>query len=99
MPDAIATQFADDNSTRVTQWSFAAAGDATGAHVHEFDYIVVPVTGGQLTVVADDGTEKAMVQVAGMPYQGVAGTSHNVVSATDQPIVFVEVELKAATTS
>jgi beta-alanine degradation protein BauB len=95
MPDAIATEFADDNRTRVTRWSFAAAGDSTGHHVHEFDYIVVPVTGGALTVVAPDGREAPMQQVAAAPYRGVAGTSHTVVSADASPVVFVEIELKS----
>jgi quercetin dioxygenase-like cupin family protein len=95
MPEARATRYVDDDRTRVTQWSFARAGEATGEHVHEFDYVVVPVTGGELTVIADDGTRKPMVQIAGTPYAGVAGTRHNVVSAGDAPIVFVEVEVKA----
>lgn len=99
MQHAQATYYTDDDRTRVTQWSFAAAGDATGPHVHEFDYIVVPVTGGELTVIAADGTEKSMVQVAGAPYSGVAGTSHNVISVGDAPIVFVEVELKTPSAS
>lgn len=94
MSDARATEFVDDGRARVTQWSFAAPGDATGPHVHEFDYIVVPVTGGELTVVASDGSVTSMVQRAGIPYRGVAGTSHNVVAAGEPPIVFVEVELK-----
>jgi hypothetical protein len=66
--------------------------------VHEFDYIVVPVTGGELTVVASDGTERSMRQVAATPYSGQAGTSHNVVAVGDTPIVFVEVEIKTPAT-
>ncbi|HEU0205401.1 MAG TPA: cupin [Pseudolysinimonas sp.] len=99
MHEAQATQYTDDDRTRVTRWSFSATGDATGPHVHEFDYLVVPVTGGELTVISADGTEKSMVQVAGVPYNGVAGTSHNVVSAGDAPVVFVEVEMKTPSTS
>jgi len=94
MTEAQATQYVDHDRARVTQWSFATAGDATGLHTHEFDYIVVPVTGGELTVVAEDGTATRMVQVAGVPYSGHAGTRHNVVSASSYLVVFVEVELK-----
>ena len=94
MPEACPTIFLDDGRSRVTQWSFAHAGEATGPHVHEFDYVVIPVTGGQLTVVAQDGHVTDMVQVAGVPYKGIAGTSHNVSSASSHPVVFVEVELK-----
>lgn len=35
-----------------------------------------------------------MVQMAGSPYLGTAGTEHEVISTSGQPIVFVEVELK-----
>jgi quercetin dioxygenase-like cupin family protein len=98
MSNARATEHIDDDRSRVTQWTFTSAGDATGPHVHEFDYIVVPVTGGELTVVASDGTERSMMQVAGTPYRGQAGTRHNVVAVGDMPIVFVEVELKTQPT-
>ena len=94
MPHAEAAEFADNDRSRITQWSFAAAGASTGPHVHEFDYIVVPVTGGDLTVISSDGSERAMMQVAGVPYTGTAGTRHNVVASSEGPIVFVEVELK-----
>jgi quercetin dioxygenase-like cupin family protein len=93
MSDAQSTQQIDHDGARVTQWRFATAGVATGVHTHEFDYIVVPVTGGELEVVADDGTTTRMTQVAGVSYSGLAGTRHNVVSAGAEPIVFVEVEL------
>jgi beta-alanine degradation protein BauB len=38
---------AEDGRVRVTSWTFEAAGDATGQHVHEYDYVVVPVTGAR----------------------------------------------------
>jgi quercetin dioxygenase-like cupin family protein len=94
MSDAQSTTHIDEDRARVTQWSFATAGDATGVHTHELEYIVVPVTGGELEVVADDGTITRMAQVAGVPYSGHAGTRHNVISASGEPVVFVEVELK-----
>jgi quercetin dioxygenase-like cupin family protein len=84
----------DDDRTRVTTWTFGARDDDTGPHVHEYDYIVVPVTGGAFTVTAADGSTREMVQQAGSPYLGIAGTAHNVTSAGDAPATFVEVELK-----
>jgi len=99
MAEANPTHYVDDGRVRVTQWSFAQAGDATGPHVHEFDYLVIPITGGELTVVSQDGAEAGMVQVAGVPYRGNAGTSHNVVSASNDVIIFVEVELVDARAS
>ncbi len=91
---AQATVVIDDQLVRVTTWTFDATGDATGPHVHEYDYIVVPVTGGSFTVVDSDGATREMTQNAGSPYRGNAGTSHNVINSTGVSAVFVEVELK-----
>ena len=85
---------ADNNEVRVTTWTFGAAGAATGQHRHEFDYVVVPITGGRFEVVDIDGSVREMNQVAGSPYLGAAGTAHDVVSAAAQEAVFVEIELK-----
>jgi len=83
----------DDERIRVTTWTLAA-GAAIGWHRHDFDYVVVPVTGGTFKVVEPDGSERTMEQVAGAPYVGTAGTEHDVVSATDRETIFVEIELK-----
>ena len=85
---------ADNDEVRVTTWTFGAAGAATGQHRHEFDYVVVPITGGRFEVVDIDGSVREMNQVAGSPYLGAAGTEHDVVSAAAQEAVFVEIELK-----
>ena len=79
---------------RVTTWTFEAAGAATGQHRHEFDYIVVPVTGGSFIVTDLDGSVREMDQIAGSPYLGKAGTAHDVVSSSDEAAVFVEIEFK-----
>ena len=84
----------DNDQVRVTTWTFEAAGAATGQHRHEFDYVVVPVTGGTFTVTDLDGSVREMKQVAGSPYLGAAGTAHDVVNGTDQEAIFVEIELK-----
>ena len=84
----------DDQHVRVTTWSFAADGDETGHHVHEYDYLVVPVTGGSFTIIHYDKTTSERIQHAGEPYRGTAGTSHNVVNSSRSPAVFVEIELK-----
>jgi quercetin dioxygenase-like cupin family protein len=84
----------DNDQVRVTTWTFEAAGDAIGQHRHEFDYVVVPVSGGTFTVIDLDGSERQMDQIAGSPYLGRAGTAHDVVKATDDEAVFVEIELK-----
>ena len=94
MTTARATVDIDDARVRVTTWSFAQAGDATGPHLHEFDYVVIPVTGGTFTVTDADGTTREMLQQAGSSYRGAAGTHHDVVSSAAHEVVFVEVELK-----
>ena len=85
----------DDPDARVTTWHFERAGDATGPHVHEYDYVVVPVTGGTFTVTDADGSSREMIQRAGSPYRGSAGTRHDVASSSATTAVFVEVELKS----
>ncbi len=84
----------DDDQVRVTTWTFDGEGAATGPHLHEYDYVVVPITGGRFTVVDSQGTTREMTQEPASPYRGVAGTAHNVISATESRAVFVEIELK-----
>ncbi len=84
----------DDERVRVTTWTFPAPGDDTGFHTHEYDYVVVPVTGGAFTVVDRDETSRQMTQRAGVPYPGTAGTAHNVIYSGAAPAVFVEIEFK-----
>ena len=85
---------ADNDQVRVTTLTFGADGATTGRHRHEFDYVVVPVTGGSFQVTETDGSLREMAQVAGTPYLGAAGTAHDVANATGQEAVFVEIELK-----
>ena len=94
MTEARATVSVDDERVRVTTWTFEGAGAATGQHRHEFDYVVVPITGGAFRVIDRDDSEREMNQIAGAPYLGAAGTAHNVVNAADQKVAFVEIELK-----
>jgi hypothetical protein len=84
----------DDDRVRVATWTFGARGDDTGPHVHEYDYIVVPITGGPFTVTTAAGATSDLVQRTGTPYRGTAGTAHNVTSAGEAPATFVEIELK-----
>jgi hypothetical protein len=84
----------DNNRARVTTWAFSRAGAATGPHRHEFDYIVVPVTGGTFQVTGADGSVTAMTQVPGVPYSRPAGTTHDVISTSGHEAVLVEIELK-----
>ena len=86
---------ADNDDVRVTTWTFAVKGDSTGQHRHEFDYVVVPITGGTFVVTSADGSVREMTQIAATPYLGVAGTAHDVANASSQEAVFVEIEWKS----
>jgi quercetin dioxygenase-like cupin family protein len=90
---AQSTVIADTDHVRVTRWEFHD-GDDTGHHRHEFDYVVVPVTGGSFSVVDNDGATHDMVQEAATPYLGAAGTEHNVINTGGRTAVFIDVELK-----
>jgi quercetin dioxygenase-like cupin family protein len=93
MPIARSTRTVDDERLRVTTLTFGD-GDETGDHRHEYDYLVVPVTGGTFTVVERDGSTRELAQEAGRPYLGRAGTEHNVINASGRAATFVEIELK-----
>lgn len=77
----------------VTRWDFPP-GSETGAHRHGYDYVVVPITNGTLTIESNDGSPaiEAALEL-GVSYNRGAGVEHNVVNLTNEPIAFVEVEL------
>ena len=45
----------DNSKTRVTMWSFEI-DDETGQHIHEYDYVIVPMLDGALKIVDKDGS-------------------------------------------
>ena len=51
----------DTPEVRVTEWRLAP-GSATGHHIHEMDYVIVPVT-PEMTIVAPNG-ERSKAQLA-----------------------------------
>jgi len=89
---AIPTQQSDTDEARVTQWRLPP-GSATGQHRHEFDYVIVPVTNGTLTIDNTAGRSEFPLQ-AGVSYFRKAGVEHDVLNRTPHEIVFVEVEIK-----
>lgn len=92
-PAARATVQIDEPHVRVTEWRFAP-GEATGWHRHEYDYVVVPVVSGTLTIVHPDGSRTASEIRLGQSYARPAGVEHDVVNASDREVAFVEIELK-----
>ena len=90
--NARATVQADTSEVRVTEWRFAP-GTATGHHRHEYDYVVVPITDGILTIVAAAGRSQSPITM-GQSYVRQAGVEHDVVNETAREIVFIEIEIK-----
>ena len=43
----------DNFKTRVTEWIFKP-GEETGQHIHEYDYVVVPMSDGVLKIINED---------------------------------------------
>lgn len=90
-PKATPVQHLDNPRTRVTEWRFPPGGE-TGMHVHEYDYVIVPVTDGTMRIEAPDGGVTMAELKAGRSYFRKAGVEHNVVNAGDADLAFVEVE-------
>jgi quercetin dioxygenase-like cupin family protein len=84
----------DNDEVRVTEWRLEP-GSATGHHRHEMDYVIVPVTNSDMTIVAPDGSRSIAKLQIGKSYFRKAGVEHDVLNETKDTIVFLEVELKA----
>lgn len=89
---AVSEVVVDDGGLRITRWTFPP-GSATGMHVHEYRYVVVPVSGGEFSAVMPDGTSMSLEQVAGVPYVRDAGVEHDIVNANEAVQVFLEIEI------
>ena len=87
------TVFIDNDRTRVTEWRFAP-GAATGWHRHEYDYVVVPLLDGSLTLVTEGGKKDTATLKSGVPYYRGAGVEHDVINANDFEYAFIEIEMK-----
>ena len=89
---ATATEQLGTDAVRVTRWDFPP-GTETGHHRHDYDYVVVPVVPGTLTITDADGQVSDVGIELGVAYERRAGVEHNVANRGDTPIAFVEVEL------
>jgi quercetin dioxygenase-like cupin family protein len=92
MARATPTVLIENDRVRVTQWYFKP-GAATGWHRHEYDYVVVPVTNGQLLLKEPDG-ERTVELSLGAPYFRNVGVEHDVINpSTTDDVIFIEVEV------
>ena len=89
---ATSTVLIDNDRVRVTRWRFAP-GAATGWHVHEYDYVIVPLTAGTLELVEPECTRDSHLTV-GAPYFREAGVEHDVVNTNDHDFTFIEIEMR-----
>jgi beta-alanine degradation protein BauB len=82
----------DNGRVRATEWAFAP-GAETGWHVHEHDYVVVPLTDGMLLIEEPGGGSRHFELKAGMPYTRKAGVEHNVINDGATEVRFLDVEV------
>ena len=83
----------DNSRVRVTEWEFDP-GDETGQHIHEYDYVVVPMKDGILKIINDDGSVIISELKKGVSYFREKGVNHNVISENKFHYSFVEIEIK-----
>ncbi len=67
-------------------------GESAGHHIHEYDYVVVPLTGGELTIVDSEGNSTKFPTEMGGARARQKGVAHNVFNLSDQEIRFTEIE-------
>ena len=91
---ALATVQEDNDRVRVTEYRFAPGAETT-PHVHQWDYVVVPQTDGELLIIGPDGSEMRAQLTRGKSYYRQAGVNHNVINAGAKELVFIEIEMKA----
>ena len=91
-PQAIATVQINDARVIVTEWRFAP-GAETGWHRHGHDYVVVPMSNGELLLETPAGNLTAPL-VMGKSYNRQLGVEHNVINNTEHEVVFIEIELR-----
>ena len=87
------TVLIDNEKVKVTEWYFAV-GDSTGAHTHEYDYVITAVTDCAMLLENPDGAVVEVLIPAGTAYRRDAGVKHNVINRGADTMTFVEVELK-----
>jgi quercetin dioxygenase-like cupin family protein len=90
---ATETTMIDDERVRVTRFDFAK-GAQTGWHVHAHDYVVITLTDCHMLLEEPGGTSRTVTIEAGTSYRREQGVEHNVINEGDDPMAFVEVELK-----
>ena len=82
----------DTERVLVTKWVFPPNSE-TGWHRHNYDYVVVPLSDGILSLESGEGENKGLLKKGGS-YARQEGVEHNVVNKGDSEVSFIEIELK-----
>lgn len=91
-PKAVPTVQIDNKKVIVTEWRFPPGAETTW-HTHQYDYIVVPQTTGQLEIESSTGVTRSDL-TAGVSYTREKGVHHNVINPNQSEFVFIEIELR-----
>ena len=83
----------DNSRVRVTKWIFDP-GDETGEHIHEYDYVVVPMRDGILKIINEDDSVTLSELKKGVSYFREKGVNHNVINQNKFRYSFIEIEIK-----
>ena len=86
------TELDDDDRVRIIEQRIPPGG-STGFHRHEYDYVVVPTSNGELISRGKDGDRIAKLEL-GVPRINRAGIEHEVVNEGDSTVTSIEIELK-----
>ena len=86
------TIIVDNKKIKVTEWFFEI-DDSTGQHIHEYDYVVVPMLDGELKIIDKDKKETISKLSKGGAYYRDKGVNHNVFNNNDFPYSFIEIEI------
>jgi len=81
----------DNGIFRVTKWTIEPGGQIP-MHMHEYDYVVVPLVSDTMLITNANGSELRAELRIGQSYTRPAGIEHSVANPGTAPIAFIETE-------
>ena len=67
--------------------------EETGIHLHEYDYVIVPITDGKLISFDNTNIKTEFSLKKGEPYFRKAGVEHNILNNSNHEVKFIEIEI------
>ena len=83
----------NNNIVKVSKFTLKPKS-STGFHLHSLDYVIIPITDGNLKLVDKKKQESFATLKVGHPYFRKKGIEHNVINIGSKTIIFIEVEIK-----